>query len=87
MESKYKIEKEIPHPKNKGNWQRFPFEVMEVGDSFLVTKEDEKARTLIQLKSILWRKSNEYKMDTGDVSKFTFNLYRSQDGVRCFKIE
>lgn len=36
----FKIEKNIPLPTIKGNGLRFPFDKMEVGDSFLMRPED-----------------------------------------------
>lgn len=82
-----KIDKDIPVPISKTHFSLFPFEDMEIGDSFFVDKSWFQMPTLIQLRSLLWRKSVEYRKNTGHDIKLSFHTIRTQNGVRTFRIE
>lgn len=80
------IEKNIPIPNKKKHYSMFPFEIMSVGDSFLVTKKELKKTSLLQLKHFLWGKAREYIVENDINAKFSFHFERENDGVRVFKI-
>lgn len=50
----YKIDKGVPYPKKRKPTSRFPFQDMEVGDSFFLTKDD--ANTVRAVASIFARR-------------------------------
>jgi hypothetical protein len=60
---------------------------MEVGQSFFVEKGRFKTNSLMQLKSLIYRKSVEYKIETGDLARFTSSIDRLKNGIRCWRIE
>ena len=82
----YKIEKNIPIPSiPKKNLLKYPFNEMEIGDSFFVpwSEEEKKSKLRMQRKrtSILGSarnlKSNKIKIKTR----------KSEDGIRIWKVE
>lgn len=83
---KIRIDKDVPIPIPKMHFSIFPFENLEIGDSFLVEKSWFQYPTLIQLKNLLYRKSVEYKQDTGHDIKLTFQK-QPPLGIRVFRIE
>jgi len=86
-ESPYQIDKDIPIPSRHIKWSRFPFNAMDIGDSFFVTKKAEKKTSLIQLTSYLFLKQKEYRIESGHDAKFLIKKYRELDGCRVFRIE
>lgn len=74
----YEIEKNVPVPRQSRN---FPFDQMEVGDSFLVTCElpEDKKRTEVQIRNAFssWKKKNEDKL-------VSCVLRSTDDGIRCW---
>jgi hypothetical protein len=85
--SKYKVEKNIPIPPHTVPWSKFPFAYMEVGDSFFVTKEQEKKSSLLQLRAMLYSKAKKYIIDASVNYKFSYHVDRINKGVRVFRIE
>ena len=83
---KYKIEKNIPIPAPI-DWSMFPFEKMDIGDSFRVDLKDFNKTSCNQLGLFLYTKYKKFCLDTGSKSVFTFKSYRQDKYVRVFRIE
>lgn len=81
------VEKDIPIPTQKLHYSMFPFQNMEVGDSFFVDRGRFKKYHLYYLRTYLYNKSKEYKMDNYVDDRFSFKIDRAMQGVRCFRIE
>lgn len=85
--SNYKIDKDIPIPEPVVCWREFPFEDMEVGDSFFVKKSTYKHVTLIRLRGFLYARAKKFLIDKCSLYKFSFITERQNDGVRVFRVE
>jgi len=85
--NKIKIDKNIPIPKPIVNWREFPFDEMEVGDSFFVKKSTYKHVTLIRLRGFLFDRAKRFLIDECSLFKFSFVTDRKNDGVRVFRIQ
>lgn len=85
--SKYKVDTNIPLPKAQKHWSKFPFAYMGVGNSFLVSTEDEEMTSCNQLKQYLYNKAKKYCVETFSMSKYSFHVDRVKKTVRVFRIE
>lgn len=85
--SNYKIDKDIPIPNPVVNYSEFPFNEMEVGDSFFVKKSDYKCTTLIRLRGFLFARAKKFLINECSLFKFSFITERQNDGVRVFRVE
>lgn len=85
--NKFKIDKDIPIPNPIVNWKEFPFDEMEVGDSFFVKKSTYKHVTLIRLRGFLFERAKRFIIDECSLFKFSFVTERQNDGVRVFRVE
>ena len=70
-----KIDKGISMPKFNGDKGRFPFEKMEIGDSFLFPKETEKY-SVHSMTYTAGRKLNK-----------KFSIRNTAEGFRCWRVE
>jgi hypothetical protein len=75
-EGKLEIEKGIPIPPKKGGKIFFPFDEMEVGDSFFVPVKEKNMRRLVN------NKASKYAGKSG--KKFTTRTV--EGGIRCWRI-
>ena len=69
------VEKGIPIPGKRGNKHEYPFNKMEIGDSFL--EEDKKLRNIVQSAAFDYGKNNNMKFTTRDVG----------NGIRIWRIQ
>ena len=83
---KYKIDKNIPIP-IQVDYSVFPFEKMEIGDSFKVNLKDFSKTSCNQLRLFLYNRYKKFCFDTGSKKVFTFKEYRKEKYVRVFRIE
>lgn len=81
----YIIEKNIPIPERNKHWSRFPFDKMEVGDSFLVDLKKEKKTSCNQLRQLLYREAIKYCVEMFSDAKFSFHCDRIAKKVRVFR--
>ena len=81
------IDKNVPIPKRSIHYSALPFEIMDIGDSFFVSKGKFKYNSLLQLRAFLYRKAKEYVVENFIDDKFIFSIDRSNGGIRCFRIE
>ena len=82
--NEFKVEKGIPVPQIRGTLV-YPFENMEVGDSFLITVEEarNKNTSLKRVQSNLLADANRRK----DGSKFTTRTMVDGSGIRCWRVK
>lgn len=78
-ESKFKIEKGVPLPRPRIDSSGFPFDEMEVGDSFALEK-----RELTRARSIMKDKNREF-IAAGKTHRFVSRTF--QDGARIWLLE
>ncbi len=84
---KYKIDKDVPIPKKHVHWSKFPFESMDIGDSFLTNIKTEEKTSCNQLKTYLYYKAKKYCIETFSNAKFSFCVNRTNKTVRVFRVE
>ncbi len=76
MESKYRIEKNIPPPEDSRGLQKYPFKKMEIGDSFFVPAG--KAKSVRQQVQYYQKRSAE---------PVRFTVRQVEGGVRVWRVE
>jgi len=76
----FEIEKSIPIPEDwsRGRKQKYPFDNMEIGDSFFVPRDEEKATNLILSISSAKRRALP--------KQFTVRYIRTEKGVRTWRV-
>lgn len=82
-----KVDKGIPIPEKRTHYSIFPFHEMEKGDSFFVERGRFKKSYFYDLRQFIYQKAKSYCSDTGHQAAFITSIDRSQNGVRCFRIE
>lgn len=84
---RYKIDKDIPIPKHRSHWSRFPFKDLEVGDSFFVHKEDLDKTSTLSLISTLYAIGKKHIIETHSQAQFIYEREGENKGVRVFRIK
>ena len=74
--SDYEIEKDVPIPPRITRMPKYPFRKMEVGDSFVLPKDDVKNA-----------RSSAYQLHLRTGRKFVIRLNRTNGEYRCWRIE
>lgn len=74
-----KIEKGIPIPKTRGRKNEYPFNEMEVGDSFFIDGDDKEASRVRVSFCQMKRRNKNFK------KKFT--VRKVEGGFRCWRFE
>ena len=82
---KYKIEKNIPYKRRaKRTSNNYPFEQMDVGDSFFVAKKD--GISLNTLRNLLLMRSKYFILKNNNTWKFSSSVI-GDDGVRIWRTQ
>lgn len=79
----YKIEKNIPIANPKPE-RKYPFNEMEIGDSFLIKATDSKMKSIRKIRN---RISSACNIFTKNNPKIKFVTRRENDGIRCWRIK
>jgi hypothetical protein len=82
----FKIEKGFALPKIDLDFKLFPFEKMEVGDSFFVKNTDLSNYSAIQTSAYLRSQSKKFRRFTGKNYVFSIVVKRKESGVRVFRV-
>ena len=81
-EGPYKVEKGVKMERKRSASARFPFDKMEIGDSFFIPKGDQDPLTV---GPTIYAASNSYNKTHG--TKIKVAIRKDTDGVRVFRIE
>lgn len=82
---KFKIEKNIPLPETRWHYTKFPFDKMEIGDSFFVTKEDLNCISKDQVKQKVYMAYKKYNIESENEIVLSIRLDRIKNGIRVYR--
>lgn len=86
MSKIFKIEKGHPMPKINMDHKIFPFDEMEVGDSFFVKNKQIKVYSTLQNQPYMYRMTQQFRRFSGKNYVFSIQSDKTKKGVRVFRI-